>query len=338
MRKTKVLCFILAGGLVFLAGCATAPSKRPGALTLKDMCDRNSVTWQMDSVSQVITLRRGEVKASALVGSDLVMVDGQQVRLSAPVERKREIIIVPQDFENKVLDRLRAAPRIIPGPARTFKVIIDPGHGGNDPGATSRSGIKEKNINLDVAKKLRDELQRQGIDVVMTRARDESVSLERRTEIATKANADLYVSVHANSNPSSSLDGIEVYVCKVLGTKEKNDEQLRRNYDLLYRTLNMENDKKYRLIVADMMMGYKRSESSALASQIASKLVRELRVSSHGVKSSGFFVVRNTLMPAVLVEIGFLTNPREEKLLNTAAYRQKVADSLADSIVGHFTR
>lgn len=320
--------------MVFASGCATAPSVRK--ITLQEICDQRGISCQWDSVSPDVFLHKKDKKASAQVGSDTVMVGSQPVRLSRAIERHRQAIVVPEDFEVKVIERLLETPEVMR--ERPLKIVVDAGHGGNDPGAIGRFGIKEKDIVLDLAKRLERNLRDRGIDVVMTRTRDESVSLERRTEIATRAQADFFISIHANSNPSKGIDGIQVYSCKEMGFKEKNDEQLRKNYDLLFGGLLMQRDKYVKQIVADMLAAYKRSESSAVASSLASQLVRDLHVANRGIKRSGFFVVRNTLLPAVLVETGFLTNAREAKRLNTPSYRQDIADSLSENLLRHFSR
>jgi N-acetylmuramoyl-L-alanine amidase len=321
--------------LILLAGCATARPKK-SELLLKEICEKNGITWYLDGVSQIVTLRRGDRKASALVGSNLVMLGGEQIRLDGPIERQRQAIIIPPDFEDKVISRLFETVTVTKG--RPFRVVVDAGHGGRDPGAISRSGIKEKNIVLDVAQRLKKELRNQGIEVVMTRDSDEFVSLEHRTEIATQANADFFISIHANSNPSRNIDGIELYYCKELGYQEKNDIQLRRNYELFFRKLSMQNDKDIKIIVADMLATYKRAESPMLATNLASQLVRDLHVVNRGLKRAGYHVIRNTLMPAVLIEVGFLSNNREERSLNSPSYRQEIAESISDTILRNAIR
>jgi len=214
------------------------------------------------------------------------------------------------------------------------KVVIDAGHGGKDPGATGRTGLKEKIVVLDIARRLKKILENQGIEVVMTRSKDKFITLQQRTEIASSSKSDLFVSVHANSSPARSVYGIEIYTLKQLGFLEKNEEQRKENYRKMYGSLSMnKKDKELQSIVTDMMDTNKQAESLELASRVANKMVRILKTKNRGLKKSRFFVLRNTIVPAVLVEVGFLSNPKEEKLLKTKAYRQKVANGLARGIL-----
>jgi N-acetylmuramoyl-L-alanine amidase len=273
------------------------------------------------------------VTARALVGSPVVMLGREKIILSAPLRRSRGQIMVPPDFTSKVFSRMLGKPPEGLPPARPFRIILDPGHGGKDPGAIGVSGTREKDVVLDVAKRLRADLRRDGFDVRMTRTDDEFISLERRTELATQMMGDLYISIHANSSSSGRASGLEVYSLKDLSWQEKTEDERIKNQNAFFGHLAMEhNDQSLRKIVSDMMFNYKMAESADFANYIGEGLSRELRAKDRGSQRAGFFVLRNTLMPAVLVEIGFLSNSREERLLNSGPYRQRVADGLAESI------
>lgn len=317
---------------VLVSGCATAPiAKKAEEVDLSDLCEEYGASWNLDSVSQVLTIWKGQRKVMALIGSDVVLLGDEKIFLSQPLDRAQQAIIVPRDFREKVMERLSAAP--VEKAARPFKVIVDCGHGGSDPGAIGRKGTKEKEIVLDIAKRLRDKLQESGIKVIMTRDRDESVSLEKRTEITSKNSADLFVSIHANSEPSHRATGIEVYSCQYLGRKEKKEDQRRKNHRLMFSSLEMKrNDEDLEKIVESLLDKHKTSASPALAAIIGRELSRDLKVRNRGSMKSKFFVVRNNLIPAVLVEVGFLSNTSEEKLLKKSSYRQTIAESLARSI------
>ena len=118
-------------------------------------------------------------------------------------------------------------------PLRPIVVVIDPGHGGKDPGAIGRSGVQEKKIVLDISKRLKKILLNRGYKVKMTREKDEFISLQGRTEIASKSMADLFVSVHANSSPVRSVHGLEVYAAEYLDFKSRNEEQRKKNQNLI---------------------------------------------------------------------------------------------------------
>jgi len=283
----------------------------------------------------VATLRYKGVKAEVLVGSDLVIVDKDRVTLSAPVRMVRSAVVVPPDFRSKVISRMRqqATQKRGHGLTKVREIIIDAGHGGKDPGAIGRSNVKEKKIVLDISKRLKKILQKRGIKVKMTRERDVFISLQKRTEIASRSKADLFVSVHANSSPSRSAHGLEVFTAKNLGRKDKKEGQRKTNHRLMYRNLSMKKSSSdVKKIVSDMLYTHKQAESKKLAEHITKKTTRVVKTKNRGAKNSRFYVLRNTLIPAVLVEVGFLTNPKESKLLQTGAYREKVARGIAESI------
>ncbi|OGX26552.1 MAG: hypothetical protein A2787_04420 [Omnitrophica WOR_2 bacterium RIFCSPHIGHO2_01_FULL_48_9] len=323
------ILFILGMG-----GCATVPKGTSGITNLKDLCDRNGVEFDWDSVSQVVTLKGFNLRAKVLVGSDIVMVGKDKVTLSSRVKRVRSSIIVPPDFEEKILNRFKTGADFA---IKKFKkIVVDAGHGGKDPGATGKSGMKEKNVVLDIARRLAKNLSQSGIEVVMTRDDDEFLTLEKRTEIAARSNADLFVSVHANSNPSRSIDGLEVYYMGQFLKKDKKEEQRLKNQGILYSHLEMEQGSAdLEKILSDMMHTYKQAESRSLASHVASDTAKSSGAMTRGHKEARFFVLRNTLIPAILIETGYLTNAREEKLLATDDYRQKIADGVAESLCNY---
>lgn len=342
MFKHKFFIFLLFAFPGLLAGgCATLPKEPVGAYReayLKDICVRNDIRWQWDHVAQVATLRHKGAGAEVLVGSDLVLVGGERVALSAPVRMVRSAVMVPPDFQSKVIDRLLreagrqkgyAAPKI-------REIIIDAGHGGKDPGAIGRTGTQEKKIVLDIAKRLRRILQGRGFSVRMTRDGDRFISLPERTEIASRAGADLFISVHANSNPSRGVHGLEVYTAGDSGFMDGDEAQRRTNRRLMFRNLSMKNgDSQVERIVSDMLHTHKQGEGKVLAGRLARQTARVAKTRNRGVKDARFYVLRNTLVPAVLVEVGFLTNPREEKLLRSGAYRQRIARGLAEGILDY---
>ena len=325
---------------VMIAGCATT-TKQPSVSTkkdayLKDICDRNNVSWNWDQVSRVVTLRYRGIKAKVLVGSDLVLIGDDRVTLSAPTSTVRSAVIVPPDFSDKVIKNLRRRAGRRKGYvfAKVRSIIIDAGHGGKDPGAIGRGGLQEKGVALDICKRLKRLLVKNGFKIQMTRDSDRFISLKGRTEIASRANADLFISIHANAAPSRSVYGFETYSAKDLGFIDRIATQRKLNEDLMFSNLSIKNNATdVERIVSDMMYEHKQAESKLFARQIAGKTSRLLKTKNRGAKRERFFVLRNTLIPAVLVEVGFLSNAKEEKLLKTKAYRQKIAESLAKSIL-----
>lgn len=339
----KFLVVIVA--VITLHGCAGTPSPMPPVsmgIDLNEICNKYHITWQWDGVTQVVLLEYQGNKAKALVGSKLVMVNKERVYLDAPLRRINSSIYVPEDFERKVLVPLgavlvRGGINLDWSRMRIKSIIIDAGHGGKDPGAQGISGLKEKTVVLDIARHVKDYLQEAGLKVILTRDKDEFVSLADRTEIASKTNADLFISIHANSNPSKKTEGMEVYYCKTSSKRDLDEEQRTKNERTFVKRLNSKHTPMLQEIVADMMYVHKVSQSEDLAKRIVNDSSVDIGSPNRGARPCRFFVVRNTLIPAVLVEVGYLTNRNEERKLSSATYRQKLAVSIARSIIKYVT-
>lgn len=335
MTPRKLWFFICCIGLTGLAGCATVSRQDLARGHLDDLCQTYAVHWSLDGISEIVTLRHGALEAKALVGSNIVIFGSEQIQLSHPIIRKRGAIIVPGDFKEKVIDRLLTEVVAVPTTVLKFnKIVIDAGHGGKDPGAIGKSGLYEKIVVLDISKRLKSLLENKGITVTMTRDRDEFITLEGRTEMATRARADLFVSIHANSNPGSrNTQGMEIYALRELDGKEKKEEQRLKNQRILFDKMDMTRSGDLDKIVQDMLYTYKRSESVSVGSYVVDHAARKAGVPNRGLRTAGYFVLRNTLIPAILVEVGYLSNPKEESLLKTNDHRQKLAEGLAESIL-----
>ncbi len=320
-----VLCL-----LFLLPGCVSVQTPRE-TTSLKELCEQYDINWYWDSVSQAVTLSKGSLSAKGLVGSEVVVVNQKKVYLSRPLKRLRGRIIVPPDFRRKVV--LELLDRTADDFFRSYRIVIDAGHGGKDPGAIGVTGTYEKDVVLDIAKRVRNNLKEYHYDVKMTRTNDQFISLEKRTELASQYGADLFISIHANSSTSRRPSGLEVYFLRDLEWKEKKDPQRERNHDIFFKQLSLQRkDDAVEAIVSDMLFQHKASASNSLAVLLSERLERETRAKNRGVFRAGFFVLRNTLMPAVLIEVGFLSNSREERSLNSPQYRQSLADGISKGI------
>lgn len=337
-----IICRVILGSLLILGfhGCATLPPSPPltPGIPLQDICRQYNIQWQFDSVTQVIILSYKDHNAKALVGSLTVLIGQQKVALSAPLRRQNSTIFVPPDFESKVIGPFGAVRSRIgfTGELAHLKIhtiMIDPGHGGRDPGTKGRTGLKEKEVNLDISKRLKDLLQEAGLNVIMTRESDIYLTLPERTQMASQSNADLFVSIHANFMPARTTQGVELYYVRTTSKGDLDEWQRQMNERMFVQHLNANPSRVLQGIVADMMYQSKVAESGKLAMRLAHDLSDDLGVPNRGARHCRYFVVRNTLIPAVLVEVGFLSNRQEEKKLNSSAYRQKLAESMARSIL-----
>ncbi len=210
-------------------------------------------------------------------------------------------------------------------------VVVDAGHGGDDEGARGAHGIVEKELVLDVAKRLRARLQETGLEVVLTRDRDVYVPLEQRTDIANRARGDLFVSIHANAASARAARGIETFFLS-LEASDDDARQVAARENAAFRDLAVPvvaEDDPLVAILGDLAAAELLQESDAFA-RLAQREVSALNGSpSRGVKQAPFVVLMGLEMPAVLVEIGFVTNPGEAHELATESQRDRIAEALA---------
>ena len=214
-------------------------------------------------------------------------------------------------------------------------IVIDAGHGGRDEGARGRDGLIEKTVVLDVAHRLRDRLVGFGYRVVLTREADDRVSLRDRVASANEARGDLFVSIHANSAPQNWVRGVETFFLSL----EASDDAARalaqsENEAFEEAGVEPEADSSALLgILGDLMMSEHMVESNEFARMAQQTLALRDSVRSRGVKQAPFHVLMGVHMPACLVEIGFLSNTRDERELAISARRAEIAEALAVSIV-----
>jgi len=212
------------------------------------------------------------------------------------------------------------------------RIVIDPGHGGRDPGTVAK-GLTEAALTLDVALRLEKLLQKElGVEVVLTRRTDVYVPLEERTAIANRQNADLFLSIHANSSGSDSARGIETYFLSFASSPEAEAVAAREN-SASEREMHQLPD-----IIKAIALNNKLDESRDLAGMVQESLVSNLRktnrdIRSRGVKKAPFVVLIGAAMPSVLAEISFITNRQELQLLKTASYKDKIAQSLYAAVL-----
>jgi N-acetylmuramoyl-L-alanine amidase len=219
---------------------------------------------------------------------------------------------------------------------RINTIIIDPGHGGKDPGALGKR-LKEKDVNLDIAQRLRRRLkQLSTAEIDLTRDRDEYVELYERPRQANARKGDLYVSVHCNSSPAApGAQGIETFFLSAARTDWERAVASRENGALEFPVAdtNKASAEAVGGILRDLAQNEFLRESEQLASGLQSALAENLHGKDRGVKQADFAVLRNAYMPAALVECGFLTNAAEEKLLAANDYRERIASALAFGVV-----
>ena len=213
---------------------------------------------------------------------------------------------------------------------RLDTVVLDAGHGGKDPGAIGKFGTKEKDVALDIVKRTGSLLEKSGIRVVYTRDEDVFIPLLDRTKIANDVNGKLFVSIHANANQNRKIQGFETYLLRPGKSEDAIDVASRENSVIKLEevTDQYENLSGENLIMATMAQSTFMKESEDLASIIQIELDKKLDTPNRGVKQAGFYVLIGASMPNALVEVGFLSNPAEEKMLKQSRHKQKIAEAI----------
>ncbi len=226
----------------------------------------------------------------------------------------------------------KTAARKAVKPGKIRRIVVDPGHGGKDPGAIGHNGLQEKDvvlaIGLTLAKKLKDEL---GVDVVMTRSTDVFIELQERTAIANQVGADLFVSIHANASLNRSASGVETYYLNLAKTEKAAQLAAREN------GTSLEKVSLLQAVLFDLMANYKLNDSAHLAEEVQKALYRRLadrypQERNLGVKQGPFYVLVGATMPSILSESAFISNEKEEARLAEPQYQEQIAEGILDGI------
>jgi len=348
MTLKKFLILIIGSCLLIigLSGCATVPTKE-ALLTyningteyfpLVALCNSRNINWEYDAFTKTATLTKDSHKINLRVGDTLVLVDGEPRHLKYPVDIYQGAVVVPYRFKEEVIDVLfkEYYPRhkFGAGLTKIKRIVIDAGHGGNDPGAIGRTGLREKDVNLDIAKRLSRILSSNGVEVVMTRSVDRFIPLHTRVEKANNSEADLFVSIHSNANRVRSLSGFEVYYVAPSVSDNTRAVTTAKSCRLnLAGAYFASHSLDLKAILCDMIYTYSRGQSIDLSRAVCRAMSNNLGVKILGVKGARYEVLRGAFMPAVLIEVGFLSNLNEERMLKNSYYRQRIAESIASGI------
>ncbi|WP_417908515.1 N-acetylmuramoyl-L-alanine amidase [Candidatus Electronema sp. PJ] len=249
----------------------------------------------------------------------------KQENKDKPAAVQEQIKIKPEAAENR---SLTLAQQLGLGIRR---IMIDPGHGGKDVGATGFS-LEEKNLVLDIAKRVRELLQKENYEVLLTREQDAFLPLEERTALANTKGADLFLSIHVNAHPKAWVKGVETYYLNLAA----NPEAMR--VAALENATSSRSMSEMQGILADLMKNTKIDESSLLAEFIQTSMadgLRRYKIKNLGVKKAPFYVLIGAQMPAVLAEISFISNKEEALLLKDDQYLQAIAKQIAVGVVAY---
>jgi len=296
-----------------------------------------TIAWYYEA--RILELRSHKVTFEFLPGSRFVLVDKQEAVL---LDRALTFVsgepLVPVSFVTKSLRPYAARFGARAGGA-TKVIVIDPGHGGNDPGATGADGYVEKHLTLDIAVRARALLSSRGFKVRLTRETDVTVSREQRGDIANNLGAAVLVSIHANSvqREARSISGSETfYLAKAQDASAAATERL-ENTPIKHNVNSMWSSLTGRLKQLFLGQHYQatRDKSISLARRVQTRVATVAIGANRGIKPANLSVLRRAFCPSCLVEVGFLSNPTDVSYLRKPWYRQKLAEAIADGIIDY---
>lgn len=283
-----------------------------------------SVLWDKESRELKVYYNKQNVKFVSFTLNEpfrLVIDFSEGIRKDSVPEGEQRAEKGAQTVEKQPPTPLNRSPQII---------VIDPGHGGEEEGAVGPSGLKEKSIVLSVAKKLKNILeQRAGLKVFLTRDDDRGKSLDERVSIANNLKADIFISIHVNASVRKNARGAETYFLSLNAT----DEEAKKLSQIENLGEGIEENSDLKLILWDMAQSAYLKQSALLAEIIQGELNSLLQTKDRGVKQAPFKVLMGVNSPAVLVEIGFITNPDEEKKLKLDSFQEDIAEAIYRGIL-----
>lgn len=263
---------------------------------------------------------------------------GYEVRALSPVadyQHRLIMDITPSDHPDPLLSLIESLqPENQQAAARPFRVVIDPGHGGEDPGAVSRKKRYEKNVVLSIARKLREEInQRPGMRGFLTRADDRFLPLAQRVLIAHRLRADAFISIHADSVASPKAHGSSVYTLSARGASSALARRLAKHANLSDLVGGeIADDPQFNAILLAFSKDGKELASKQLAELIHRQITGINIMLKKHVGAAGFAVLKSPAVPSVLVETAFISNPQEERKLHSAKFQHDMATAIADGL------
>jgi len=344
-------------GLAVLVLAAAGLAQSNGRVPVRKLASELGLEYARMPLAEVgppiaVSLRSAQHRILLYADMMHVTVDGDVWSLGETVDQGERDLLVPQAFHSRLARHFgvklpgtapsKPVDRKRPGSIQGRLVVIDPGHGGEDPGALGRR-LKEKDLVLDVGRRLAALLKGAGAQVVMTRKNDVFVELDDRVRIANRYNPDLFVSIHADSFPKNrSVQGSSVFYPDDTLGRGKGDITYRAR--LHARSTNVEPgsvgapgrlSEPVETVVFGALLQEYRARSREAATRILRNLNRIAGTRSRGVKQANFRVVRYMRCPTVLVELDFLSNPAVERRFGHASYKQRLAQGLADGVTSY---
>lgn len=375
--KPKALFILFITAIILFSASASQRVKKqePDYVPLLEIIEYFDFEYQFSPVLGTITIRNLERNIMISTGAREVYAEGRIIRLKQSVVLEGNVIQVPVEGVDAIIKELTGrrlswsyedgsfgvtrgrtlneTPRervntssVAPEKVTMLRkqeytigaIVLDPGHGGKDPGGMGYNGIKEKDVVLRISSELKKELERKlkGVDIIMTRENDSFVPLEQRGELANSiepARNPLFVSIHANVSYDSDSSGYESYYLSIDSFGESARDVAMKENSVLKYEINNYNEYLKEIINRIVDVEY-RKESMLLANYIQKRLRESVESESidRGVKSAFFYILKTVAMPAVLIEVGFVTHKEEAKKLLDPEYQNRVARGIASGI------
>lgn len=309
-----ILCFLFCGATVGVA--STRQLHGTSYVSLSEVAARLGQSFKWIKKGSSAELSSEWTKMRFTIHERDFLLNGRRIGLGNPITSSRgELFISERDYQKTILPIL-APQQFKASASKLYHIVIDPGHGGKDPGAqNSALGLKEKNLTLDLAKRIESRLKALGYKVTLTRRDDTFVELRDRAAMANRLNADLFLSIHFNAVGTASVNGIETFVTTPQGQPSYNNANLsasdKRDYP------GNANDPW------NVLAGY----------YIQDEMLKATGADDRGLKRARFMVIREVDCPGVLIEGGFVTHPTEGRNIGSAAYRDKLANAIVAGVL-----
>ena len=318
--RTSMRLIVLLGMMCFFAPSfgatkptpSSATSRPQGTVYLADWADKNGFKMRYNPKTLAIALTNRWASVDLLANSKRGTINGVSLFLSFPIRVFNGRFLVYEKDLNTLFEPI-LYPKRLPGNARIRSIAIDPGHGGRDPGYQV-GNQQEKKYTLLLAREVQEQLERAGIKTMLTRRSDTYVERDTRADLARKAKADLFVSLHYNAAADTSATGVETYAVTPFGAEATNGGEKSL---LRYPGNKVE------------------QQSILLAYEVQRSLTRGLDAADRGVRRAGFEVLRRAPMPAILIESGFISNSADARKVFDEKYRKEMARAIVDGILSY---
>ncbi|MHC4871165.1 MAG: N-acetylmuramoyl-L-alanine amidase family protein [Planctomycetota bacterium] len=315
--------------------------KQAQGIKVSDFAETYSLHINAEFSNNRIEFFNNKIRLTLIPGMDKIVYNGVKYSLSTPPHFESSTLIIPSSISALLPRAVKQKQYPEADTYFTFDrintnitVIIDPGHGGNDPGAIGRRGLKEKDVNLNVGLYLNKFLRKANVNVVMTRKNDRFLTLQQRAKIANQTRNSIFISIHANSAKNRSAYGIETFVLSDNISNYSRSRKAAAKYNVRKSNRMLYGHGKRTAL--DKICREARKDSITLASRIQKETIRTSRDRNRGVRKENLHVLRESYFaPAVLVEVGFLSNYASERKLKTNSYQKKLAYGISKGIINY---